>query len=117
MRIEEFKNFYYFEKGQIYFSKFNNMQKTFHAEVIFAEKDGLFHCIKNRYGYFAGGIEVAFVTRKGFIDFVQALYDSVPDIYTFNGLTFVSQESTYNVSEDSPIHLIKRRTYPWQNPL
>lgn len=111
INFEDYKNWHYFIKGKIYFSNRAITRKLYRASVIFAEKDGLFYCLKNRYSDKYESI--AFITRKGFIDYVQELYDSAAQtqIGELCGLPVcvANYESTYNVNEDSPIHLIKGR--------
>lgn len=105
VNLEELTDFYYFLDGKIYFSKYRNTRKLFQSAVVFALKDGLFICIKNRYD---GKYEsVAFITRKGFIDYVQGLYDQVPYLYRLSNMESIFAESLYRVNENSPIHLIK----------
>lgn len=107
LNFEEFTDWYYFVEGQIYFSKRCNMRKAFQADVIFAKKDDLFICAKNRYDNQFGNL--AFITRKGFIDYVQSLHNNIPSIGYFGTIAFTLPESTYYVNENSPIHLIKNR--------
>lgn len=107
--LEQLTDWYYFREGKIYFSKRNNTRNLFQAEVVFAKKDELFICVKNRYS--CNHQPAAFITRKGFIDYVQNLYNQVPHLCHFANMEFISPESFYQVDENSPIHLIKNR---WQ---
>lgn len=107
IKPEELTDFYYFIKGKIYYSKSNNTRSLFNAEVAFALKDGLFICIKNRYD--RNHDSIAFITRKGFIDYVQSLYNAVPPAGYIGTIEAIMAESIYRVNENSPIHLIKNR--------
>lgn len=107
LNLEEYTDWYYFVEDKIYFSKRHNIRKIFQATVVFAKKDDLFVCLKNRYD--SDHESVAFITRKGFIDYVQSLYNKVPYAWRLSDMEFIFPEPFYRVNENSPIHLIKNR--------
>lgn len=112
IKREEYTDWYYFVKGEIFFSKYANMERVMRAEVVFAMKDGLYIIVKNRYKMHDSE-NVAFMTRKAIISYVQSLYDcdAAISIGRIGNIEFelTSLESHFHVSEDSPVHIVKNR--------